>query len=59
MNKLFMFTSSDKRDNSGIITVMTRKTNIAFGLALMNFVKHGYKGRPVQICIYIVEHNAS
>ncbi len=49
--KLFFFTSSRKADKCSVITIATWSERRAFGLALAQFYKHGYKGSPKLIAV--------
>lgn len=51
MNKMYFYKSTNTKDGVGIITIFSSSAKRAFGLALMNFVKHGYKGSPIRIAL--------
>ena len=45
---MYMFKSSRKNEK-GVVTVFTSNAKRAFALAVMNFVKNGYKGSPISV----------
>lgn len=47
--KLFFFKSSRKSDKLSQISVMTSSARRAYALAIVMFIKSGYKGKPVLI----------
>ena len=51
MTHLYFFKSSEERDGLGCITIMSSSPRRAFGLAVINFIKNGYKGYPVKLAI--------
>ena len=48
---MYVFKSSRKSESNIHVTVFTNSSKRAFMLALMNFIKHGYKGSPVRLAI--------
>ena len=46
---IYFFTSTRKSDKCSQITICTWSEKRAFGLALAQFYKHGYKGSPRRI----------
>lgn len=46
---IYFFTSTRKSDKCSQITICTWSERRAFGLALAQFYKHGYKGYPRRI----------
>lgn len=51
MNNIYFYKSTNAKDGVGIITIFSSSAKRAFGLALMNFIKNGYKGSPVRISL--------
>ncbi len=47
--KLFFFESTNKRDKLSQLTIRTSSRKRAYALAVINFVKNGYKGSPREI----------
>lgn len=46
MIKMYQFVSTRKSDKCNGVIIFTSSKQRAFGLALVNFVKNGYKGSP-------------
>ena len=51
MLHIYFFKSSEERDGLDCITIMSSSPRRAFGLAVINFIKNGYKGYPVKLAI--------
>lgn len=51
MSHLYFFKSSEERDGLSCLTVMSSSPRRAFGLAVINFIKNGYKGYPVRLSV--------
>ena len=51
MLHLYFFKSSEERDGLSCITIMSSSPRRAFGLAVINFIKNGYRGYPVKLAI--------
>lgn len=51
MSHLYFFKSSEERDGLSCLTIMSSSSKQAYGLAVINFFKNGYKGHPVRIAI--------
>lgn len=49
MSKIYFFKSSRKSDKLTQLTIMSNSSRRAIGLAVIAFVKYGYKGSPVMI----------
>lgn len=48
---IYFFKSSEERDGLSTLTVLSSSPRRAFGLAVINFIKNGYKGYPVRLAI--------
>ena len=51
MTHIYFFKSSEERDGLGCITIMSSSPRRAFGLAVINFIKNGYKGYPIRLAV--------
>ena len=51
MSHIYFFKSSEERDDLSCLTIMSSSIRRAYGLAVINFIKNGYKGHPVRIAI--------
>lgn len=50
--KIMMYVFKSSRKNEHVnVTVFSTSAKRAFMLALMNFIKHGYKGSPVRLAL--------
>ena len=51
MLHLYFFKSSEERDGLSCLTIMSSSSKQAYGLAVINFTKNGYKGYPVRLSV--------
>ena len=51
MSHLYFFKSSEECDGLSCLTIMSLSPRRAYGLAVINFTKNGYKGYPVRLAI--------
>ena len=51
MSHLYFFKSSEEHDDLSCLTIMSSSSKQAYGLAVINFNKNGYKGYPVRLAI--------
>ena len=51
MSHIYFFKSSEERDGLSCLTIMSSSLRRAYGLAVINFIKNGYKGYPVRLAI--------
>uniref|UniRef100_A0AAU8MH34 Transposase n=1 Tax=Geladintestivirus 5 TaxID=3233137 RepID=A0AAU8MH34_9CAUD len=51
MLHLYFFKSSEERDGLSCLTVMSSNIRRAYRLAVINFIKNGYKRYPVRLAI--------
>lgn len=49
--KVYFFVSSRKSDECSQITICTTSLQRAYGLALIQFKKYGYKGTPKRLAV--------
>ena len=51
MLHIYFFKSSEERDDLSCLTIISSSSKRAYGLAVINFTKNGYKGYPVRLVI--------
>ena len=51
MLHIYFFKSSEERDVLSCLTIISSSPRRAYGLAVINFIKNGYKGYPVKLAI--------
>lgn len=51
MSHIYFFKSSEERDGLSCLTVISSSPRRAYGFAVINFIKNGYKGYPVKLTI--------
>ena len=51
MIHIYFFKSSEERDGLSCLTIISSNPKRAYGLAVINFTKNGYKGYPVRLAI--------
>ena len=51
MTHIYFFKSSEERDGLSCLTIMSSSPRRAYGLAVINFLKNGYKGHPVRLSV--------
>ena len=51
MLHIYFFKSSEERDDLSCLTIISSSPRRAYGLAVINFIKNGYKGYPVKLAI--------
>ena len=51
MTHVYFFKSSEERDGLNCLIIMSSSPKRAYGLAVINFLKKGYKGYPVKLAI--------
>lgn len=51
MIHIYFFKSSEERDGLSCLTIISSSPKRAYGLAVINFTKNGYKGYPVKLAI--------
>ena len=51
MLHIYFFKSSEERDGLSCLTIMCSSSRRAYGLAVINFLKNGYKGYPVRLSV--------
>ena len=51
MSHIYFFKSSEERDGFNSLIIMSSSPRRAYGLAVINFIKRGYKGYPVKLAI--------
>lgn len=47
--KMYCFGSNNKRDKLSQVTIFSTNPRRAYALAVINFLKNGYKGEPIQL----------
>ena len=51
MLHIYFFKSSEERDGLSCLTIISSSPKRAYGLAILNFTKNGYKGYPGRLAI--------
>ena len=51
MSHIYFFKSSEERDGLSCLTIISSSPKRAYGLAIINFIKNGYKGYPVRLSV--------
>ena len=51
MLHLYFFKSSEERDGLSCLTIISSSPRRAYGLAVINFIKNGYKGYPIRLAV--------
>ena len=51
MLHIYFFKSSEERDGLSCLTIISSSPRRAYGLAVINFIKRGYKGYPVRLSV--------